>query len=508
MRSTSPWNANSLFTAVCAFALSLALFFSTYSTVLAADGLTAEQSTNEISIAIKQADEMGAYIESGNLEQGSEVFALIKKWWTVNKKTVKQNSLDMALEIDRQVASISLAFLNKDAQKALEETGALKFSLRNYSDGAYLDNDGKQQMTLSAYVMKLRQAGDLMKRQEWSEALSEVKLLQRQWLSVEGDIVSQSQTVYNNTERDLVLLDAYLSNSGKQTQAESIVDRMVVSLTPLIDAQYSWWDAALIPLREGLEALLVVGTLLMYTKKSNSKPARRWVIGGSVAGGLICIGVGFVVAFVLSSGAFGRNNSLINGWTGVLASILLLYVSYWLHRNSDVKRWNHFLESKSTKALTSGRMISLGLLAFFAIVREGLETVIFLVGMVGKMSGAELAGGIAAGFGILALCAVVMIKAGTKLPVRPVFLVSSIIVFYLCFKFMGSGIHGLQMAGALPSTVHDYLPESLSISLYPSWYSTLPQLLFLLVGVTVVILQGTTGKRKSKKISTTVSKVN
>jgi len=501
---TSRRNAKALFVTVCAMIASLPLLLMLCNAAYAATAMENE----DVREVITNSEQLVSYLQSDNLEQASESFGLLKKWWTLNKKTVKQNSLDMALEIDRQVASLSLAILNKNLQQATDEAGNLQFSLRSYADGAYIDNDGNQRMTLNAYVMKLRQAGDLMKSQKWSEAKSEVKLLQRQWLSVEGDIVSQSQTAYNNAERDLVLMDAYLSSTDKQLQVEQIVERMIVSLTPYIDAQYSWWDAALIPIREGLEALLVVGTLLMYAKKSGSKPARSWVIGGSSAGVLVCIAVGFVVAFLLSSSAFGHNNSLINGWTGVIASVLLLYVSYWLHRNSDVKRWNQFLQSKSSQALTSGKMISLALLAFFAIVREGLETVIFLVGMVGKMPGSELAGGIAAGFGILGACAVVMIKLGTKLPVRPVFLVSSIIVFYLCFKFMGSGIHSLQMAGVIPSTVQDYLPEHMSISLYPSWYSTLPQLVFVIIAVGALIYQRTSGKKSSKKLQSLTPKVN
>jgi len=437
--------------------------------------------------AISKVEAMIAGLETGNVDAAADGFGQVKKWWAANKRTVKAGSLDLSLEIDRQIANLSLAFLNKDAGTASDEAGALRFSLRNYADGAFVGNDGKQRMTLSAYLMKLRHAGDLMKDEQWGEALEEVKLLQRQWLSVEGDVVSQSQTVYNHAERDLVLMDAYLSSPEKRSQALPVAERMIDSLTPLVDAHYSWWDAALIPLREGIEALLVVGTLLMYAKKSDSKAAKRWVVGGSAVGALLCIAAGLAVAFLLSSGTFGRNNSLINGWTGVLASLLLLYVSYWLHRNSDVKRWSAFLKSESARALTNGKMISLALLAFFAIVREGLETVIFLIGMAGKMPVGELIWGIFEGFGILAVCAVLMIKLGTRLPVKPVFLVSSVIVFYLCFKFMGSGVHSLQMAGVLPSTAHDYLPESGTFSLYPSWYSTLPQLIFLLSAAAFVL---------------------
>jgi high-affinity iron transporter len=493
------WKVRFSFTSIRVVFVIAALFIWICGTSAAAASVNSN--VDAIGAAVENTEQMVADLDAGKLEQASEDFVLVKQWWKANKSDVKQKSLDMSLEIDRQIASLSLAFLNNNEEQASEVAGTLRFSLRNYSDGAFTDNSGNSQMTLNTYVMKLQQTVDLMKKQAWPEARVELKLLQSQWLSVEGDVVSQSQSKYNNAERDLVLMDAYLSSPEKQDQALAVANRMIESLTPLIGAQYSWWDAALIPLREGIETLLVVGTLLMYAKKSESRAAKRWVIGGSSVAVLVCIVVGVVVTALFSTSVFGYNNSLINGWTGVCASVLLLYVSYWLHRNSNVIRWNKFLQVKSTKAFSSGRMISHALLAFFAIVREGLETVIFLVGMAGKMSGTELVGGIAAGFGVLVICAVVMVKAGTRLPVRPVFLVSSVIVFYLCFKFMGTGIHSLQMAGVIPSTVQDYLPEQVTFSIYPSWYSTLPQLSFVIIAVAVVLLQKISVKRAGKRLN-------
>ncbi|WP_276355127.1 FTR1 family iron permease [Cohnella caldifontis] len=490
-------NQRVLLTAICTMILIFALAAVPGFASAAGSGTDGADTRTAVSYAGTVIDSLKA----GNADQAAQSFSSLKAWWNANKKTVKQNSLDMSLEIDRQIANLSLDFLNRDTGKAADDAEALRFSLQAYADGAYTGNDGKQKMTLSSYVMKLRQAADKMQNGDWDAAQSEVKLLQRQWLSVEGDVVSRSQTAYNNAERDLVLMDAYLASPAKRSQALPVAERMTESLSALLNAGYSWWDAALIPLREGIEALLVVGTLLMFARKSDSRAAKRWVVGGSAAGILLCVAVGFAVAMLLSAGTFGQSNSLINGWTGVLASLLLLYVSYWLHRNADIKRWNQFLKSKSVQAMTSGRMVSLGLLAFFAIVREGFETVIFLIGMAGKMPAGELAGGIAAGFGILAVVAFAMIKLGTRLPVRPVFLVSSAVVFYLCFKFMGSGIHSLQMAGIIPSAVHDYLPEWSALSLYPSWYSTLPQALFAAAAATVLIYQRISAGNKRKRQS-------
>lgn len=457
---------------------------------------SAQTQDNGAETASAQVSSLVASLQSGDFDGASQNFAGVKKWWVANKNDVKQRSLSLALEIDGQIAGISLALLGQNAEDALTQANNLQFSLINLKDGAFTNNDGKSEMTLLVYILKLRETGDLVRKQQWDKARAQVKLLQQQWLSVEGDVVSQSQKVYNDSERDLVLLDGYLGSDSKRAQAAAIVDRMVNALAPLADAQYSWWDAALIPIREGFEALLVVGALLMYAKRSDSRPAKRWIIGGSSAGLLTCIVVGSAVVLLFSSSAFGNNNLLINGWTGVGASVLLLYVSYWLHRNSDAKRWSRFLAEKSSRALTGGHMLSLGLLAFFAILREGLETVIFLIGMASKMSVFQLALGIAVGFGVLAVVAVVIVKAGSRLPIRPVFLVSSVIVFYLCFKFMGSGIHSLQMAGVLPATVEEGLPDLSALSLYPSWYSTLPQLLFLAAGCAAIVLSLLSARRR------------
>ncbi|MFD2333001.1 FTR1 family protein [Cohnella sp. GCM10020058] len=448
-----------------------------------------------------QTEALVSHLDAGNAEAAAQDLAAIKKWWAKGKNDVKQRSLDLALEIDGQIAALSLAMLSGKMDEASSQAGNLRFSVINLQDGAYADNSGKSQMTLSTYILKLREAGNLANKQDWEAAGQRVKQLQQQWLSVEGDVVSQSQRVYNDTERDLVMLDGYLSNADQRALAAPVIDRLIEGLAPLADAKYSWWDAALIPIREGLEGLLVVGALLMYAKRAGSKPARRWVVGGSVTGLLASIAAGFAVVLLLSSSAFGHNNLLINGWTGVCASAMLLYVSYWLHRHSDTKRFNRLLAERSTRALSGGHMFSLALLSFFAIVREGLETVIFLIGMSGKMSAAELVAGIAAGFLVLAAVAFVIVKAGSRLPLRPFFLGSSLIVFYLCFKFMGSGIHSLQMAGVLPSTVNEALPDFSTLSLYPSWYSTLPQLVFLACGCIAVIWSMVRSRRRREVLS-------
>ncbi|MCO7125559.1 FTR1 family iron permease [Sporolactobacillus shoreicorticis] len=414
-------------------------------------------------------------------------YSSFKKWWQNNKTTVSKSSLDASIQLSQDISSASLDLLNGNRAQSIKSLSALRQTLQDYQSGLYGGTTKSGHQSLSSYITELGNAKQSMSQKDWVTAASQVKQLQQDWLSVEGDVVSQSQSIYTESEKNLVMMDAYLADPKMHAKALPLVEEMITSLKPLASANYGMWDAALIPIREGLEALLVIGALLTFARKANSKPAKVWIWSGTSLAVLVCLAVGVLVSFLLSVAAFGNNNSLINGWSGVIASLMLLYVGYWLHRNADIKRWNAFITSKTSQAISKQKMISFAALAFIAVLREGMETVIFLIGMAGRMPAVQLASGIAAGFGVLIVIGFLMLKLGVLLPLRPFFMISSFVVFYLCFKFMGSGIHSLQMAGILPSTVSDTLPSINSLSIFPSWYSTIPQVACLLLFIFIIL---------------------
>ncbi|MED3928517.1 iron permease FTR1 family protein, partial [Priestia megaterium] len=201
----------------------------------------------------------------------------IKVWWNLNKQKVKDTSLTMATDVEKEIADLSLALVTERSTEASTHLKKLRQDLENYRDGAYVDNEGNTQLTLRTYILKMEETQKLLQQKDWNEAQQNVQLLSSQWLSVEGDVVSQSQAVYNDSERDLLLLSSYVNTPSKQDQAEPLLENMIESLKPLAEAEYSMWDAALIPIREGMEAILVVGSLLTLSRKAKSKQASRWV---------------------------------------------------------------------------------------------------------------------------------------------------------------------------------------------------------------------------------------
>jgi len=76
-----------------------------------------------------------------------------------------------------------------------------------------------------------------------------------------------------------------------------------------------------------------------------------------------------------------------------------------------------------------------------------------------------------------------MLGIGVRVPLRPFFAIAELLVFYLCCKFTGTGLHALQVAGVIPATpIAGLAPNPLFefFGIYPIWQTLLPQLALLL----------------------------
>jgi high-affinity iron transporter len=428
--------------------------------------------------------------KQGKLAEAKAKYDEYSNTWLDIEDGVKGESGQAYKDVESKMGKVIYALSTGNQEQSVQALQGLsdvqdKFITGGYPKGEKLKTEN---ITLTDFIGLLKDVKEQTGKGAVTEAVASMQKVTDSWLSVEGVVVAQSQKAYTDTERDMVTVQAMLSAAPPDTvKVEKQVDDMIVYLTPLAEKSgYTMWDAAMIIIREGLEALLVVTALLAFVSRSTEKKGRGWIWSGVLTGLGLSIILGVIVKFVFSSGAFGSNNALIAGWTGVIAAVMLLYVSYWLHSNSNIAEWNRYIREKSQAAFSTGKMISLGVISFLAIFREGTETVLFLIGMVNQISMQDLLLGLLAGFGLLILLAYVMIFVGVKLPVRPFFLVSSVIVFYLCLKFTGMGIHSLQLAGTLSTTNVAGIPNIQLFALYPSLESALPQLALLLIALGVL----------------------
>ncbi len=308
------------------------------------------------------------------------------------------------------------------------------------------------------------------------------------WPAVEGAVATKSQEAYTTIEVELGRAAAALkATPADLPAATTAIERMSAVVEPFANEQsYTWLDAAAIILREGMETLLVLMALLAFLKRSDAEDKQIWIWGGTVAGLLASVAIAFVLQAIFSRAAAGQNREIIEGFTGIVAAVMLFYVSYWLHGKSNLKAWNAYINQRTSHALATGSLFGLGLLAFFAVFREGAETIIFYLGMAPSIAPSELGLGLAVGAAVLVVAAVLMNFVGMKLPLRPFFFIASLLVYYLGFKFLGSGIHALQVAGMLPQSPVGLLPALPSIGFYATWETIAPQVILLLVALWLI----------------------
>jgi high-affinity iron transporter len=221
-------------------------------------------------------------------------------------------------------------------------------------------------------------------------------------------------------------------------------------------------------LREGLEAILLVGALIAFLVKTGNGRRRRDIHVGVVAAIVMSLltAVAFETIFRFSQ----ASQEVLEGATMLVATIVLFYVSYWLLSKMEVAKWNRFVKGKVQDALVSGSAFALVSVAFLAVYREGVETVLFYKALMvaGPAGGAVLPVvlGIGAASVVLGVVYVLINRFGVKLPLKPFFGVTSAFLYYMAFVFLGKGIAELQGGGVVPITVISWAPQVERLGIY------------------------------------------
>ncbi len=207
----------------------------------------------------------------------------------------------------------------------------------------------------------------------------------------------------------------------------------------------------LITLREGLEAALIIGIILAYLARTGNRQGFKPVWLGTSLAVLVSLIAGAVV--YLMAGEFtGRAEEIFEGVAMFIAVGVLTWMIFWMRKQAvDIKAHLH---AQIQSVLTSGSSLSLVLLAFVVVVREGIETVLFLFAAtrvaespllftVGGFLGLAIAIGI--GYSIY--------KGSSRLNLRTFFNVTSVVLIVFAAGLLAHGIHEFHEAGIIPSVV-------------------------------------------------------
>ena len=277
----------------------------------------------------------------------------------------------------------------------------------------------------------------------------------------------------------------------------------VVDLTrPAGSGSEAFFQSFLIILREGFEAILVIGAVVAFLLKTGHRERLRSIWTGIVLA-LICSGLTAVVLRTVLR-AIPATQEIIEGATLLVAVAVLFSVSYWLISRVEAAKWQQFIREKVNTALEHGGGRALAFVAFLAVYREGAETALFYQALFNEAAhvAAPISLGIVAGFGALAVIFTLFYRFGVRIPLRPFFSVTSVLLYYMAFVFMGKGIRELQEGNVVPISVIRGMPTVDALGLYPTWQTMLAQ--FVLLGLFVFAVAKTFWPKRSVALPTVV----
>ena len=306
---------------------------------------------------------------------------------------------------------------------------------------------------------------------------------------VETDLRARDAGLTSRLEGEFAKLRARIEGGGSAAELAALHGALLADLeraervvSDRASAPNLVVTSFLLLLREGFEAILIVGALVTFLGKAGASERRHEVVWGAWLA-VLASGVTAAVVELLFHVSAGQREAL-EGFTMLLAVLVLFYVSYWLLSKIEADKWSAFLKGRITGALTSGSGLALGSVAFLAVYREGFETILFykaLLSSAGPGEAGAVALGIAFGAVALLLLYLAINRWGMRIPLRPFFAVTGMLLYYMAFVFAGEGIKDLQEAGMVGLSVLEGWPRVPALGIYPTAQSLAVQ------GVLVVL---------------------
>jgi len=250
--------------------------------------------------------------------------------------------------------------------------------------------------------------------------------------------------------------------------------------------------ALTIILREGFEALIIVAAVVAYLLKTGNE--KRMNIVYSSLG--VAVVLSFVMAWVMNlifAGAAGQKREVMEGAVMLIAVGLLFYVGFWLLSNAGAKKWSKYIQSHVSESISAGSAKALWWTVFLAVFREGAETVLFYQALIFDAKDSAGYSMIALGFvvGLIVLLVTYYVFKifAIKIPIKPFFLVTSAIIFYMSIVFVGKGLMEFVEGKIFVPTKIDGFPTIEWLGIYPYYESLVPQAIMiaaLIIGVIIM----------------------
>ena len=251
-------------------------------------------------------------------------------------------------------------------------------------------------------------------------------------------------------------------------------------------------------LREGFEAILVVGAIIAYlSKMTTEENEKKRQLNMVYIGAIVGILLSFVSAWLLNRLKLANSASqeVIEGVTALIAVVVLYWVSNWMVSKSESEAWDAYIKKQIRKGSEKGNAFALAFTAFLAVYREGAEVILFYQPLLGGNNIRM----VWIGFIVGAICLVFVYLGirflSLRIPLKPFFLGTSILMFIMSISFLGSGIKELIEGDVITMTSSkavSWIPSNSVLEVlgvYPCDQTVFPQLALLAVTIVVFVAQ-------------------
>lgn len=427
-------------------------------------------------------------IASQDLEAVREAYKKMNSTWTINEAVVRDHSTAHYGQVETAISflrsSIETEPTNFDTIQASFDD--LKKAISNFVEGTEIATTSSN-LTLKDGIELLKKALTQFQAGQDSDAAATMKEFITIWPTIEGSVSTTNPSLYTKVESESPVIMV----KGKESDYQEKLSSLIAELSQIdTSASYNAFDAMLILLREGVEALLIVMALVTTLKAAKMRQGLKWVYGGAFAGIVASLLIAYILQIAFPAVASGTNREIIEGAVGIFAVIMMILIGIWLHSKSSVKKWNAFMESQMQTVTKTGSFLSMFALSFLAVFREGAEMILFYVGILPRISSFDFVLGISLALSVLVVIAFVMNKASQFFLPHKVFFILTWMIYALAFKMTGVSIHALQLTNMIPNHLISGIPSIDIFGIYPSWESLAGQALFILVVILVTIRQG------------------
>jgi high-affinity iron transporter len=208
--------------------------------------------------------------------------------------------------------------------------------------------------------------------------------------------------------------------------------------------------AALLTTREGLEASLIVGIVLAYLAKTDNRQYFKTIWVGTAAAVAVSVVTGAALFFTVGA-LEGRSEQIFEGVAMLSAVAVLTWMIFWMRKQAvNIKRE---LEARIEGAIAAGSAVGLASVVFFAVLREGWETALFLFAISESSSPLVTTIGAVVGLVIAISLGVALYLGSRRLNLRQFFTVTGTLLIVFAAGLLAHGIHEFQEAGLLPVTI-------------------------------------------------------